>query len=54
MWDLGTQKLIENVRWDKKTESAGAFIYGAQFSKAKLNAIGGVAHGTNELKLFDS
>lgn len=53
MWDIGTQKMIENVRWDESTESAGAYVYGAQFGRGKQNCLGGVAHGTNEFRLFD-
>lgn len=50
---MGTQKLIENVKWDENVSAAGAFVYGAQFGKGKLTMLGGVSHGTNEFRLFD-
>ncbi|CAD8173808.1 unnamed protein product [Paramecium octaurelia] len=53
IWDLGTLKLIENIKWDEKVDAAGAFIYGSQFGKGRGYCVGGVAHGTNEFKMFD-
>lgn len=56
MWDLGSGKLIEEIKWNQGVVDSGpCMLYAAKFSKdptASLIAAGG--SGSNEAKVRDN
>lgn len=46
--------MIEDVKWNPNKDTAGAFIYGAQFNKQRNDIIGGASYGSNEFRLFQN
>ena len=52
LWDFGTGKIIEEIKWDSSSSKNDCMLYCAKFSNdSSLIAAGG--SGKNEAKIFD-